>query len=614
MADEVLFKPRDLYSKQLKDKYHQAAIEAFDELKEKSKVDPSSNALHVEDYNKALEKQKKKEGELSSSKGKQTACLVFLILFFAVGLLLLVLSCLSISSGNFNWVLLLVGIALIGAGVGLIFLYRKYKKASSEFASELEKLKMETENKLKICYEDMAPLNALFDWNMPLVVMEKATPIIDLDPVFSPSRLAYLVDKFAFPEAYDQKESTVGVISGNIQGNPFVLEKVFSCDVVDKTYTGSIVITWTTYSRGSNGKSYSTTHTQTLTATSVHPAPNYSYQTRLVYGNEAAPDLSFSREPSGADKMDEKARQKNAAKIAKELSKKAEKALKNGNSGFTPMGNDQFDAFFGATDRDNEVQFRLLFTPLAQQNMLELITNPEPFGDDFYMVKSKKLTSVASIHSQSFDYSANPNNFTGYDFAKMKDNFISYCDNFIKNLFFDLAPILSIPLYQMHKSREYIYEEGVYSNVSSYEQEVMANSLDASYYMPKEADQSLPLHLKVERSSKVGQSDEVNVVATSFKTTPMVDYVQKMGGDGKLHSVPVHWIQYDKVSKTSPIIVTKTEANRPEYMEKLKDAGKVLSSFGTPYFERGLLAMTGKEISKEQDDEIHTTFSSSNKA
>ncbi len=613
MAEEVLFKPRDLYNKELKDKYHQAALEAFDDLKVKSEVDTAANAIHVKEYNLALERQKKKEGELSSSNTKKVVTAIFMALFFVAGALLLLFTFLTMAPGNFNWIMLLIGIVLVGAGIGFIFLFKKFSNESKKFNEELEKLKADTENKLRICYGDMMPLNALFDWNMPLVVMEKATPIIDLDPTFSPARLAYLVNKFGFPEAYEQKESTLGVISGNIQGNPFVLEKVFSCEMENKTYTGSIVITWTTYSRGSDGKSYSTTHTQTLTATSVHPAPSYADETRLVYGNEAAPDLSFTREPGGGDKMDEKTRRKVATKKAKELTKLAEKALKTGKSGFTPMGNDEFDVFFGAVDRDNEVQFRLLFTPLAQQNMLDIITNPEPFGDDFYMVKNKMLTSVASIHSQSFDYSGDPANFAGYDFEEMKTRFVSYCDAFIKNLFFDLAPLLSIPLYQMHKTKEYIYEEGIYSNVSSYEQEVMANSLDQSYYRPKEADESLPLLLKVVTSNKVGKSDEVKILATSFKTTPMVDYIQKMGGDGKLHSVPVHWIKYDKVTKVSPIVVTEINSTNIDYKQKLKDLGQTLFGFGGAHFERGLLALMGGEIDASKDNEIHTTFLPSNK-
>ena len=54
---------------------------------------------------------------------------------------------------------------------------------------------------------------------------------------------------------------------------------------------------------------------------------------------------------------------------------------------FTAMTNDKFDVLFGATDRTNETEFRLLFTPLAQNSMINLIENAKPYGDDFYFVK-----------------------------------------------------------------------------------------------------------------------------------------------------------------------------------------------------------------------------------
>ena len=53
---------------------------------------------------------------------------------------------------------------------------------------------------------------------------------------------------------------------------------------------------------------------------------------------------------------------------------------------FTEMGNAKFDALFGAVDRNNEVEFRVLFTPLAQKNMLDLLTDKNHYGDDFYFL------------------------------------------------------------------------------------------------------------------------------------------------------------------------------------------------------------------------------------
>ena len=91
---------------------------------------------------------------------------------------------------------------------------------------------------MKLCYDDMAPLNCRYGWNIPLEVMEKTTPIIDLDPEFSPERLCYLMERFGMKEETDPDTSVLGVTSGHIQGNPFILERVLHHRLGEKTYHG----------------------------------------------------------------------------------------------------------------------------------------------------------------------------------------------------------------------------------------------------------------------------------------------------------------------------------------------------------------------------------------
>ena len=50
--------------------------------------------------------------------------------------------------------------------------------------------------------------------------------------------------------------------------------------------------------------------------------------------------------------------------------KKTDKAIK-GNGDFMSMSNTDFEVLFDALDRTHEVQFRTLFTPLAQNNMVD---------------------------------------------------------------------------------------------------------------------------------------------------------------------------------------------------------------------------------------------------
>ncbi len=603
MADEILYRPRELFQTQLKGAYHKCAEEYFDKLTKESKVNTEANALHVKEYNKRKAEEEELQKSASSARGLKAFVIVMMIILFVVGS---IVGLVGIFNASSMWYLILIGALAIGGGIALaVVLAKKIAKVVEEREKALQKAQEETKKALQVCYADMAPLNASFDWNAPCAIMEKATPIIDLDPVFTPERFCYLRDKFGFKEEKDPHVTVLGAISGNIQGNPFIMEKILTEHTGNKTYTGSITITWTTTYRDKNG-THTQTHSQVLSASIQRPAPFYRTDVRLIYGNEAAPRLHFSRTPFGADKMSEKERDKAATKGMKELRKLSEEQLSKGAKHvITPMGNDHFDVFFGASDRDDEAQFRLLYTPLAQKNILDLIENSSPYGDDFVMVKDGMVNSIASAHSQRFDYSANPEIFMGYDWVDMKATFVTYCDTYIRSLFFDLAPLLSVPLYQMHKPHEYIYG-GFASNLTSFEHEIMANGMPPSCFRPEEAADDLPLIIKDLGSRKVGGSDEVLLSAYSFKETPMVEHVTKLGGDGRMHDIPIHWIKYDLVSKKSSIGVKNVKGSRKDFLEKEADKSLGLSH---AYFERGLLAfLLAGSLSESVDSRIGNLF------
>ena len=130
-------------------------------------------------------------------------------------------------------------------------------------------------------------------------------------------------------------------------------------------------------------------------------------------------------------------------------------------SNFTALGNKQFEALFHAWDRDNEVQFRLLFTPLAQKNYLDLIKNKEPYGDDFSITKCKKLNTVYTEHSQYTDYVCDPSEFVSYSYQDSKNRFVEYNEKFFKSFYFDMATLLSIPLYQQYPTDDFIFNKKV---------------------------------------------------------------------------------------------------------------------------------------------------------
>jgi len=586
-VESMLSKPRLYYETGLKNQYHQAAEEYYESLGKKGNLDKAANASHVAAYNAALaelEAAKKKLGKAKAGKGWAIAGI---IVSFIAAVILIVVGAMNASK---SWWLILIGAAVAVAGILLIVLVRtRIKNAVAIAQKEVEEKEAKAKAALEVCYSDMAGLNALLDDAMPMRVMEAVTPIIDLDPTFTPARLCHLMDAFGMGEEDDPDTSVEGVLSGHIQGNPFVLEKVFRHEVVDKTYTGTLVITWTTTHRDSKGNTYTQTHTQTLTATAVHPAPSYWHETRLIFGSEVAPNLHFTRNPSGMSGASERQRNKFVKDRVKTLDRLEKDAIQHGGA-FTKLGNDEFDAYWGADNRDNEVEYRVMFTPLAQTNELDLIKNPEPYGDDFVMVKDGMLTSIASRHSQDFDYYRTADFFEHFDFEAGKKNFVEYCDAFIRGLYFDLAPIMSIPLYQLHKPRDYIYGNSYGCNTTSFEHEVMINRLDRSVFMPDEADPDLPLLLKQAGARAVGGSDQVRVRSRSYHTTPMVDYIPVMGGDGRWHDVPVHWTQYDEVSMQTNVAVVDSGKNRSQWSHSSLDGVKKYLSDRGFHFERGLFA------------------------
>ena len=317
----------------------------------------------------------------------------------------------------------------------------------------------------------------------------------------------------------------------------------------------------------------------------------------MIYGNEAAPNLSFSRAKSGVLGMNDRQVEAMIKKESKDFDKMARKAVMNKTS-YTRIGNAEFESLFGGEDRDNETEFRLLFTPLAQTNLIKLIKSTEPYGDDFAMFKHKKINVVRSDHSQTFSYLCNPSNFITNSYLDAKKRFEGYCNEYFKAMFFDFAPLLSIPLYQQYKTKEYIYKNNYPSNVTSFEHESLANSFDTSVLVVPNS--KTPAILKTSFSGKSGRTDNVNITAHTFTTIRRVEYVNKMGGDGRIHSIPVEWDEYIPAAKVTKMAIKEERTTRNEFIDHMNDGDFTSflndASFKNRFsYQRGLLAVLLKD-------------------
>ena len=505
MAQELL-EPEHLYNYELKYKHHDNVVDYFAKLVKKAGTDKEANKLTCTKYYEENDNLTKLRKEQSKWHG--------LMILFAI------------------LCVLIVGIFL------LIFVWKPHWK---DIAVRIAKQEEIVKSLLDEANVQMASLNALFEDDIPPKIMETTTPLIDMDRVFDVKKYELLHEKYGLWDNSDEHSSTLDLQSGTILGNPFVIFKDRVQSEVLQRYEGSIVIT---YMRGSGKDRHMVT--ETLVAYVEKPKPVYSEETYLVYGNEAGSHLKFSRSPSCLNSLkNEKEIERYVNKHEKDLEKIANDAAKKGKT-FTPLGNTEFDLFFGAHDRDNEVEFRLLFTPLGQKSMLQILKSKTGYGDDFRFIKDKGLNVITSAHSQGNKLFVSADKFKGFDLEKVYENFVAINEEYFRALFFDFAPLLAIPLYQQHKAHEYIYKDVYKQNISPFEHEVLANKFPPVTFLPLNGKTLLILKTSLEKRN--GKEDVVKVTSHSYDTINRTEIVYKFGGDGRSHAVPVHWVEYVPVT------------------------------------------------------------------
>lgn len=535
-----LLEPAKLYKARLKDEHHELVEKTFDELTKKANVDVEGNAITCRELHKnesLLAKARQKLGNLSGLK----FLFITMIVLGAISLFAGIME--ATKSNEYAWIFIVVGALLIPGGITLLATVYKNKKA--ELTKKVSALEEKVNKLLAEAEAQMAQLNSLFESSLSARLFQKTCPLIEMDRIFDTKKYEMLREKYDMWGNDDPNVSTLDIQSGSILGNPFVFFKELNMAMVNKTYTGTLTIS---YSVGSGQNRH--TVTETLRATYEAPAPVYSKNTYLVYGNEAANRLSFSRSPSNITGMDEKEIHNYVRKHEKELDKLAAKQMKKGGN-YTPIGNNEFELFFGGLDRDNEVEFRLLFTALGQKSMMDLLKSKEGYGDDFSFRKIKGLNIITSAHSQRLSFLPNVEAFKGHEYETMKDFFVEFNDEYFKSVFFDLAPLLAIPLYQQNKTHEYIYKNTVKSNFNPFVHEAVANRFKTSELAHKLSKTDAILKTKFEK--KTGETDLVQVTAHSFDAIPRVEIVQVWGGDGRMHGVSVPWTEYIPLINQSEI-------------------------------------------------------------
>ena len=72
---------------------------------------------------------------------------------------------------------------------------------------------------------------------------------------------------------------------------------------------------------------------------------------------------------------------------------------------------------------------------------------------------------------------------------------------------------------------------------------------------------------------KAKDFDRVEVTSHAFQGFPEVDYVRKMGGDGHMHTIPVHWTRYEPVSRIRHIETVNVNTTRYDFSNLKQNQG-----------------------------------------
>lgn len=535
---EDIHEPVDLYRTVFKAAHARNTSEFFEDLVRKSGVDEPANI-------KTIAQLRVLEQQVNDVNSRRTLWSVLRLAVIVAGVICLVV---AMTEQQLLWLIGVLGAVAVVIG--------KLNPLINDVDVRLRLLKEQHDRKLEEAWTQMAPLNDLYDWEIVARLVQKTVPRLELDPYFANARLDELRNNFGWDDHFNRDRSVVFAHSGVLNGNPFVLARTLKHWMGTKSYHGSLHITWTEQVRDSNGRSTTQTRHQTLHASVEKPFPEYGHSPIVIYGNEAAPDLSFSRTPSKLSKLEDG--MINNWRKGRAISKLEAKSRDIGNGkGFTVMANREFDALFGATDRDHEVQFRLLFTPLAQQEMVKLLKDKEiGYGDSFEFAKLRMINLVKPAHMAETDISADPSSFHAYELAHGRTFFNEYHNDFFKSFFFGLAPLLAIPLYQQHRSHADIYKD-VYGRTSSFwEHESIANYFGEQRFQHQACvTRSI---LKTESKQESDGTQTVRVAAHGYRGDNRVDYVSVHGADGRYHQVPVEWVEYSAVQQDSSIIVQES--------------------------------------------------------
>ena len=389
---EDIYDPLNEYISTFKEKFKKVADETFNALAEEAQVDVEANRETCRQIYAG-------EKKLTDVSGRITMWTILCIILWIAVVAGAAVVYVKWNEFPMEYLLMIGG----GAALSLVFLLLKVHPTLKSLRTQHNELDNKVKTLKEQAWNQMAALNRLYDWDVFTRMMSKTVPRLEFDPYFTTQRLADLRKTYGWNDSFNAERSVLYSHSGLINGNPFVICRTRKMEMGEKTYHGQKTIFWTTTERGPDGKMRTVSHSETLHASVTAPYPNYFERTRLIYGNTAAPDLTFYRKPSGLAGKEDSLRYK------WDRFKLRRKARNLDSDDFAMLTNEEFEVAFNTSNRNNNQQYALLFTPLAQQSMMALLMDEkEGYGDDFDFDKHYMINTIMPEHLQMLDLDMNP--------------------------------------------------------------------------------------------------------------------------------------------------------------------------------------------------------------
>ena len=187
--DTDLLEPKLAYERIYKEKHHNNTIKYFDTLVKKSNIDIEANKQTVKEYKAVLELLNQLKNNFSGKKGLRTFLIVLIVISFIAAAILVLVGV----NGNIPlWAGILGAVGAVALAVGLIIIIVKVLNGSiNRLKEEIDNNNHERDKLYELAWNQMSPLNKLFDWNIPAKIVNMDTDLIKMDVNFDGQVTSY---------------------------------------------------------------------------------------------------------------------------------------------------------------------------------------------------------------------------------------------------------------------------------------------------------------------------------------------------------------------------------------------------------------------------------------